>query len=164
MSVENTFQVVARGDLEIVISREFDAPRSRVWDAVTRPELLRKWLFGPPGWEMVECSGEPRVGGSFRWAWRNEDGAEMGMGGEYREVRAPERMVRTETFEGCPVQSGEQVATLELKELGQRTRLVITVRYPTAEAREGALASGMKEGMGAGYARLDGMLGVGAVA
>ncbi len=144
---------------EILIGREFDAPRGRVWDAMTKPELLKKWLFGPPGWEMTECTEETRAGGAFRWAWRGPSGEEMAMRGVYREVRAPERIVRTETFEfGCEAQAGEQVGTLELTEEGGRTSLRLTLLYPSREARDGAVASGMEHGMAAGYERLEGML------
>jgi len=144
---------------EILIGREFDAPRGRVWDAMTKPELLKKWLFGPPGWEMTECSEETRAGGTFRWAWRGPSGEEMAMRGVYREVTPPARIVRTETFEfGCEAQTGEQVGTLELTEEGGRTSLRLRLEYPSREARDGAVASGMEHGMAAGYDRLDGVL------
>lgn len=158
MSMSATFEVAPRGEHEIVLTRQFAAPRAKVWEAMTKPALLRQWLFGPPGWAMVECSGEPRVGGSFRWAWRHDDGMEMAMGGEYLEVQAPARMVRTERFEGCPAQTTDVVGTLELAETDARTRMVLTLRYPNAQARDAALASGMKEGMTAGYARLDALI------
>ncbi len=157
--MKTTFQVQPRGDREIVISRDFAAPRRLVWEAMTKPEFLRRWLFGPPGWEMTVCEDDLRVGGAFRWAWRGPNGEEMSMRGVNREIVPLERIVRTESFEfGCPAQGGEQLATLVLTEHGTTTKLTLTVAYPSKEARDGALASGMEKGISVGYDRLDEIL------
>jgi uncharacterized protein YndB with AHSA1/START domain len=157
--MKNTLQVTAAGDREIIVTREFNAPRALVWDTMSKPELLKRWLCGPPGWDMTVCEDEQRVGGKFRWEWRGPDGAGMTMTGVYREISPPERCVRTETFEiGCGPQMGEQLATLVLSEKGEKTALTLTVLYPSKEARDGALASGMDKGMAAGYDRLDEIL------
>ena len=162
--MRNALKVVTSGDREVVITRTFDAPRALVWDTMSRPELLKRWLFGPPGWAMTVCEEDPRVGGTFRWAWSGPDGAAMSMSGVYREIVPPERAVRTESFDtGCAPQMGEQLATLVLTEQGGKTLLTLTVRYPSKEARDAALASGMEHGMAAGYDRLDGILAAGAV-
>jgi uncharacterized protein YndB with AHSA1/START domain len=158
--MRNTLKVEAVGDREIVISRDFDAPRALVWDAMSRPELLKRWLSGPPGWELTACEEDQRVGGTFRWEWRGPDGAALTMSGVYREIVPPERCVRTETFaSACFPQMGEQLATLVLADRGERTALTLTVAYPSKEARDGALAGGMDKGLGAGYDRLDAILG-----
>jgi uncharacterized protein YndB with AHSA1/START domain len=155
----NMLEVTTPTDREVVIARTFDAPRRLVWEAMSKPELLKRWLFGPPGWEMTVCDDDLRVGGKFRWAWRGPDGMEMAMHGVYREVVAPERMVRTETFDfGCPSQAGEQLGTMVLTEKDGRTRMTLTVLYPSKEARDAAIASGMEQGMAAGYDRLEGIL------
>src|SRR6266545_1059875 len=147
--------VTAPTDQEIVLTRVFDAPRSLVFDAMTQPELLKRWLSGPPGWSMVDCANDLKVGGAFRHVWRGTDGPEMAMRGVYREVVPPERIVRTESFEfGCNAQSGEQVGTLVLTEQGGRTTLTLTLLYPSKEARDATLASGMEQGVAAGYDRL----------
>jgi uncharacterized protein YndB with AHSA1/START domain len=157
--MKNTLRVTTPTDREIVMTRIFDAPRRLVWDAMARPELIKRWLFGPPGWEMTVCEDDVRVGGTFRWAWRGPDGAEMAMHGVYHEVVPPERMVRTESFDfGCDAQAGEQVGTLVLTEQGGKTTLTLTVVYPSKEARDGAIASGMEHGVAAGYDRLDEIL------
>jgi uncharacterized protein YndB with AHSA1/START domain len=162
--MKNTLKVTTPADREVVLTREFDAPRRLVWQAFARPELIKRWLFGPPGWEMTACEEELRPGGAFRWAWRGPDGAAMAMHGVYREVVAPERIVRTETFDfGCDAQSGEQVATLALAERGGKTTLTLTVLYPSKEARDAAVASGMEHGVAAGYDRLEEMLTAGLV-
>lgn len=146
-------------DLEIVIARVFEAPRRLVWDSMTQPEQIRKWLFSPPGWTMTECKDDVRVGGKFRWAWDGSDGAAMAMHGVYREVAPPERAVRTETFDfGCEAQAGEQLVTIALAEDGGRTSLTLTILFPSKEARDGMLASGMEQGLGAGYDNLDRLL------
>ena len=162
--MKNTLNVTTKGDREVVITRTFDAPRPLVWETMSKPELLKRWLFGPPGWALTVCEEDQRVGGKFRWVWSGPDGAGMTMTGEYREIVPPERSVRTESFEtGCLPQMGEQLATLVLTEQGEKTLLTITVQYPSKEARDGALASGMEHGMAAGYDRLDEILAGAAV-
>jgi uncharacterized protein YndB with AHSA1/START domain len=146
-------------DREIVLTRAFDAPRRLVFEALNKPEFLKRWLLGPPGWTMPVCENDPRVGGSFRHVWRGPDGAEMAMRGVYREVVPPERIVRTECFEvGCDAQAAEQVGTLVLTEQGGQTTLTLTVLYPSGEARDATIASGMEHGVAAGYDRLDEIL------
>ena len=164
MSVRNTMTVTTPNDLEILVTREFDAPRDIVWDAMTKPEMLRNWVFGPPGWEMTQCEEDLRVGGAFRWAWRGPNGEELSMHGTYKEVSPPTRVVRNEIFEmnvGPPM--GEQLATMELADKGGRTVLTITLRYDSKEARDGAIASGMEHGMNASYDRLEELLVAGTV-
>ena len=89
---------------ELLITRVFDAPRNLVFDAWTKPELVRRWLLGPPGWTMPVCEIDLRVGGACRYLWRNADGTEMGMRGVIREIVPPERLVATEksTSPGTP--------------------------------------------------------------
>ena len=157
--MKNQLKLTTPSDREIVVTRTFDAPRALVWETMSNPELLKTWLFGPPGWEMTVCDEDQRVGGKFRWAWAGPDGAAMAMTGEYREIVPPEKCVRTECFEfGCAPQMGEQLATLVLAETAGKTLLTLTVLYPSKEARDGAAASGMEHGMAAGYDRLDGIL------
>lgn len=156
---QNQMKITTPTEREIEITREFDAPRRLVFEALTRPERMARWLNGPPGWETTACEVDLRPGGAFRHAWRGPDGVEMAMHGVFREVVAPERIVRTETFEfGCSAQGGEQIGTAVLTEQRGRTTLVITLLYPSKEVRDAALASGMEHGMSAGYARLDELL------
>lgn len=149
-------------DTEIVITRDFDAPRRLVWDAMTNPELIKRWLFAPPGWTMTKCEEDVRVGGKFCWEWAGPDSkTAMTMRGTYREVSAPERAVRSEAFimAGCGPGSGlEQVSHMVLTETGKRTTVSITVKYPNKEARDGMACSGMEQGMSAGYDNLEDML------
>lgn len=146
--------VTASGERAIVMTRVFDAPRHLVFDAWTRPELLKRWLLGPPGWTMAVCEVDLRVGGSYRYVWRRDtDGFEMGMGGVYREIVPPERLVNTEVFDD-PWYPGEAVGTLVLVEQDGRTTATSTVVYASREARDGVLKSGMEQGVAASYDRL----------
>ena len=160
MTHSGKLKVSTRGDREILITRSFDAPLRHVWEAMTTPALIRRWLFTPPGWSMTACEEDLRVGGAYKWAWAGPDGnTAMVLHGVYREVVPQQRLVRTETFDmGCPMQAGEQVATMTFTEQAGKTHVNITVIYPSKEARDGILASGMEQGMSAGYDQLEAML------
>ena len=158
MKNAETLQVTAPGEREIVMTRGFDAPRQLVFDAHTKPELIKRWLLGPPGWSMPVCEIDLRVGGKYRYLWRHDrNGNEMGMGGLYREIVAPERIVHTERFDEAWY-PGEALNTLVLVETGGRTTLTQTVRYESREARDAVLKSGMESGVAASYERLADLL------
>lgn len=144
-------------DREVTVRRVFDAPRRLVFDAHTRPELVRRWLIGPPGWTMPVCEIDLRVGGRYRYEWRGPDGETMGMGGSYREIVAPERIVATELFD-VDWTGGETVTTWVLTEAGGKTTLSLTVLYGSLAARDAALKTGMADGMEMSYATLDAFL------
>jgi uncharacterized protein YndB with AHSA1/START domain len=151
-------KVSASGDREIVMTRSFNAPRRLVFDAFTKPELVRQWLLGPDGWSMPVCEIDLRVGGKYRYVWRRDsDGTSMGMGGVYREIAAPERIVSTEKFDESWY-PGEAVGTLLLIEKNGVTSVTQTVVYDTRDARDGVLKSPMEEGVGTGYDRLEQLL------
>jgi uncharacterized protein YndB with AHSA1/START domain len=155
--MKNTMKVATLGEREIVITRNFDAPRSLVWDAHTKPELVKRWLLGPPGWTMPVCEIDLRVGGKYRYVWRNQDGNEMGMGGVHREIVAPERLVTTQLFDQDWT-GGEAIGTLVLTERDGKTILTNTVQYSSGAARAAVLQTPMEQGMGAGYDRLEEVL------
>lgn len=144
-------------DLKIVITRAFDAPRDLVFNCITTPDLVKRWMTGPPGWTMPVCEIDLRVGGKYRYVWRNTEGQDMGMGGIYREISRPERIVSNELFDEDWT-GGETVATMILAECDGRTTLTTTVAYSSTAARDAALRSGMTEGMEMGYANLDALL------
>ncbi|MBX3396057.1 MAG: SRPBCC domain-containing protein [Phycisphaerae bacterium] len=169
METAHKLKVTTPTDLEIVMTRVFDSPRHLVWNAMTQPDLVRRWMFMPPGWNWAECEMDVRVGGKFRWAWSGPDGQlALTIWGEHREVSPPAKIVHTERMEmgpggGCGAgdSSGdpwELLATLELLEQGGKTHLKMTLLFPTKEGRDGALASGMEHGVAAGYDALDGIL------
>ena len=143
---------------EIVMIRSFNAPSALVFDAFTKPELLRQWLLGPPGWTMPICEIDLRVGGKYRYVWRNvNNGNEMGMGGVYREVAPPERIVATEKFDESWYPGGA-VVTFVITEQAGRTTVTQTILYDSREAREAVLKSPMESGVTAGFNRLEELL------
>ena len=155
-----TLQVGTPTEREIVMTRIFDSPRSRVFDALTRPELLKCWCYGPDGWALVACEVDLKVGGTYRFVLRGTDGTKMGLGGVYREIVPPERIVNTELFDEDWT-GGETQHTTVLTEEGGKTTLTSTVRYSSQEARDAALKSGMLRGVRASYDRLEALLAAG---
>jgi len=156
MKQTQNLKVTTPSDREILITRAFDAPRKLVFEAYTKPELVKRWLLGPPGWTMPVCEIDLKVGGAYRYVWEKQ-GTKMGMGGIYKEIKAPERLVCTERFDESWY-PGEAVDTLVLTEQGGKTALSMTVRYESKEARDTALKSNMEEGMAAGFDRLADLL------
>jgi len=155
MANDGALKVTAQGDREIVMTRVFNAPRALVFKALAEPELVKRWLLGPPGWSMPVCEIDLRVGGKYRYVWqRDKDGTRMGMGGVYREIVIPERIVATEEFDESWY-PGEAIGTAELIEEAGKTRLIQTMMYASKEARDGVLKSPMEEGVGASYDRLE---------
>ena len=145
-----TLKVTTPTDREIVLTRVFDAPRNLVFDAFSKPELLKRW-FGPRGWSLVVCEVDLKVGGGFRFVLRGPDGREMGMRGVYREIVPPERSVHMESFDDYPGES--QVTALFIEQAG-RTTLTATVLYPSREVRDAVLQSGMEHGAAESYDKL----------
>ena len=154
MKSKYSLNIVAQGERELVMTRTFDAPRELVFDAMTKPDLLRRWLFGPVGWTMTVCNVDLRVGGKYRYEWRKDDGTEMGMGGVYREIVRPSRLVTTELFDQDWT-GGEASATAVFEEKDGATTLTTTMLYASRESRDAVMKSGMERGVAAGYDRLD---------
>ena len=152
MKNTGTLKVTTPSDREIVLTRVFDAPRSLVFDALTKPELLKRW-FGPRGWSLVVCEIDLRVGGRWRFRLRGPDGREMGMSGVYREIVPPERDVHTEIFDDYP-DGGAALVTGVLVEEGGRTTLTSTVLSPSKEVRDAVLKSSMEHGAAETYDKL----------
>ena len=140
-------------DCEIAFTRAFDAPRKLVFAAFTKPAMIKRWLLGPDGWTMPVCKMDLRVGGKFRWIWRHADGRKMGMGGVYREVAPPERVVFTEQFDEAWYAGGALITVTFLEDNGITT-MTQTIRYDSKQARDSVLKSGMKRGVVASYNRL----------
>ncbi len=154
MKNTGNLKLTTQGDREIVMTRAIDAPRRLVFGAFTKPELVKQWLLGPPGWSMPICEIDLRVGGVYRYVWRRDsDGSEMGMGGVYREIVSPERLVATEKFDQAWY-PGESVSTAVFVEQGGKTTITQTVLYQSREARDAVLKSGMEKGVAASYDRL----------
>ena len=121
MTKAGALVVTTPSDREILMTRVFGAPRQLVFDAFTKPDLVRRWLLGPDGWTMPVCEIDLRVGGRYRYVWRNEkSGKEMATGGVFRDVAAPARLVNTEKFED-PWYPGEAIVTTTFEEERGRT-------------------------------------------
>jgi uncharacterized protein YndB with AHSA1/START domain len=150
-------RVTTPSEREIAMTRVFDASRNLVFDAWTKPALVRRWLLGPPGWTMPVCEIDLRVGGAYRFEWLGQDGTRMGMGGVYRDIVIPERIVNTQLFD-VDWTGGETLGTLLFTEHAGKTTLTNSVLYSSREARDAALRTRMAEGVEAGYARLDEIL------
>ena len=150
MKNTGTLQVTTLTDREIVLTRVFDAPRPLVWDAFTKPELLKRW-FGPRGWTLVVCEVDLRVGGGFRFVLRGPDGQNMGMRGTYREIVPPDRSVHMESFDDYP---GDSQVTSVFVERDGKTTLTATVLYPSKEVRDAVIQSGMEHGAAESYDKL----------
>jgi uncharacterized protein YndB with AHSA1/START domain len=139
-------------DLEIVTTRVVDAPRRLVFEAWTNPKHLPRWMLGPEGWTMPVCEIDLRVGGAWHFVWRQSDGTEMAMRGVYREIVPPERLVCTESW---GADWPETLNTVVLSEKDRQTTITLTVLYPSKEARDSAMKTGMTDGMSMTFDRLE---------
>jgi uncharacterized protein YndB with AHSA1/START domain len=150
MKNTGNLKVILPTDREIAMRRIFNAPRRLVFEAFTRPELLKRW-FGPRGWSLEVCEIDLRVGGTWRYIVRGPDGTKMGMRGVYREITPPERLVFTETFDDYP---GESFVTTVLVEDRGVTTMNATLLYSSQEIRDLVIKSGMEHGAAESYDRL----------
>jgi uncharacterized protein YndB with AHSA1/START domain len=150
-------QITTPSDRELAMIRSFDAPRGLVWDAWTKPELLKQWLGVRGGWTFAVCEVDLKVGGKYRYVWRGPSGAEMGMGGVFREVVKPERLVATEKFDESWYE-GDAMDTTTFVERGGKTTVTTTVRYASKAVRDAVLKSPMESGVAESYDKLDEVL------
>lgn len=155
--VDERMSMVAAGDREIVVTRDFEAPREKVLDAMIDPDALKQWLHGPPGWSLTVCDVEKKAGGKYRFVWTDGNGAAMGMSGVYREYEPPTRVVNTQVFD-MDCTGSEVIGTLVVTEAAGKTYMTNTLLYPSREARDAVFASPMGQGMACGYTMLDNFL------
>lgn len=138
-------EVTLPSDKEILLARVFDAPRALVFEAMTRPEHVRRWWCWMQGTTMPVCDIDFRVGGKYRFVM-NGDRGEAAFHGEYLEIVRPERIVHTEVFE--PFENSPAHVTITLEERNGKTYYQALVRHETREARDMHVQSGMEEGAG----------------
>jgi uncharacterized protein YndB with AHSA1/START domain len=150
-------QITTPSDRELAMTRVFDAPRSLVFDAWTKPELLKRWLGVRGGWTFAVCEVDLRVGGAYRYVWRGPTGTEMGMGGVFREIVRPERIVATEKFDQSWY-DGDALDTTVLVEKDGKTTVTTTVLYGSKAVRDAVLKSPMEKGVAESYDQLDEVL------
>ena len=148
-------RVVASGATDLVLTGTFAAPALLLFDALTQPELLRRW-HGARGWQLTACEVDLRPGGAWRFVSTGPAGAEMEMHGRYREVEPPVRVVQTEMHRDWP--DGAALVSTVLEETDGRTAMTVTAQYSSSEIRDVVLRSPMERGAGEGYDRLDALL------
>lgn len=153
-------QISTPTDTTIVLTRTFNAPRRLVWEAMFSPDKMRRWMLPPPGWTLTDCVCELREGGTLELAWKSDDAdPAMTLRGVFTEVTPHERAIHTETM---ALGTGQVVGSLlekhEFAEQGGTTAMTITQTYDSKEGRDGAVASGMDQGLDACYQQLDALL------
>jgi uncharacterized protein YndB with AHSA1/START domain len=162
MPSSGALEVTTPTDRELVLIRTIRATPEQNFDALVTPDILQRWMLGPPGMTMPVCEVDLRVGGGFRIVWQMPDGNTMGMRGTYRELDRPHRLVHTELFDQDWT-GGETLITTVLTGEDGRTRLNTTDCYNSKQTRDGARATGMEKGIAMSYDRLDGLLAAGAL-
>ena len=150
MTASRTATVTLPTDEQILITREFDAPKHLVYRAMTTPELVKRWWHANRG-EVTVVEIDLRVGGKWRYVMAANDGAEVGFHGEYVEIEPNERIVTTEIFEGLPEgvteEQGATVNTATFTEVDGRTTLTILVQATSKISRDAIIDSGMEDGL-----------------
>ncbi|CAN5718157.1 SRPBCC family protein [soil metagenome] len=155
MNLANTLSVTTPSDREARLSRTFAAPAELVFRAYTEPALVSQWMLGPEGWTMPICDIDLRPGGTWHFVWRKSSGQEMSMHGTYLELDPPSRLVSTENW---GADWPETTNTTVLQEKDGKTVVSITILYPSKEARDAAMQTGMKDGAAVSYDRLEKLL------
>ena len=152
-----TLQVSTPSDREIAMTRVFNAPRALVFDAYTRPELLKRWLGVHNNWILAVCEIDLRKGGAYRYVWRGPNGEEMGMRGTFREVEPPARLVTDEKFDQAWYE-GQCIGTVTFVEKAGKTTLTMNLKYDSKKIRDAVLQSPMKGGVEIGFDTLEQVL------
>lgn len=160
MPAPRGLQISTPTDTTIVLVRTFNAPRRLVWEAMLTPSRMRRWMLPPPGWTMTVCECDPRPGGALKLAWKTDEADPiMTLQGEFTEVILHERIIHTEVM---ALGSGQTVGSLiekhEFTEKDGVTTMRITQTYDSKQSRDDAIASGMDQGMEAGFAQLEALL------
>ncbi len=153
-------------DTEVLVQRSFDAPAKLVWRAYMEPELMRRWCTAMPGWTMPVCEMDMRVGGKYRWRWRNDDNCqEFGFFGDVLEVVPHSKIVHTQAFDpgdmGISMGGEPAIITVTFEETNGITHVTTTIKYASKADRDAAFATGMTDGMEMSYQKLDGILAEG---
>lgn len=152
----HAMDVETKGDLEIIVTRRFDAPARMVFAAHEKPELVKRWMYGPDGWLWEKCEIDFRPGGRFHYVWKHGgDGRVLGITGAFREIVRPSRIVMTEMMEGGDPNE-VTVTTVTFREHAGVTTMVMAQVYASKETRD-MMARTMPLGLDDGYARLDAM-------
>lgn len=153
-------QASTPSDTEVLVKRSFDAPAMLVWSAYTEPDLVRRWLLGPPGWSMPICEMDVRVGGKYRWRWRAKaDGKEFGFSGEFQVVAPHSKLVHSQYYDpgdlGDSMGQEPAVVSVTFEEAVGVTNVTTAIKFASKEDRDAAFSTGMTDGMEMSYKLLD---------
>jgi len=151
MTTATKMKLTLPTDREVVMTRDFDAPRQLVFDAWTKPEMIKNWLDAP-GRTMQICEIDLRVGGKYRFVWQGPGKPNVGMYGVYREVVSPEHFVRTESWEDWD--AGETLVTTSLADRDGQTALTVTILFPSKDIRDQILKAGIEHGANHNFDKL----------
>jgi uncharacterized protein YndB with AHSA1/START domain len=153
----NALKVTLPSDTTIRLTREFDAPRDLVFEAMSKPEYIKQW-WGPRGTELTRCEMDFRVGGAWNFVSRGDDGIEHPFKGEYREIVRPELVEQTWIYDVAPMNEHESIERMTLEERDGRTYFTTLVTHGSKEARDGHVNSGMEGGASETFDRLEELL------
>lgn len=146
--------VETKGDLEIIVTRKFDAPARLVFAAHEKPELVKRWMYGPDGWDWVSCKIDFRPGGRFHYVWKSVEGGQiLTIHGEFREIERPSKIVMMEMMDGDDPKDAT-ITTVTFREHAGVTTMTMAQVYASRQTRD-MMAEHMPVGLEAGYARLD---------
>lgn len=155
-------KVTLPSETEVKITREFDAPAHLVWRAYTEPELLKRWMLGPPGWSMPTCEVDLQVGGRYSWRWRNIEGSrEFGFHGVFLHIEPDAQIIHTQIFDPGTVggtMAATAVITATFEEASDTTTVVTVIKFESVKDRDAAISTCMTDGMEASYRLLSAML------
>ena len=157
MFYPDSFKVSTPSDREIQVTRDFHAPRQLVFDAFTKPDLVRRWLLGPEGWTMPVCICEARPGGKIRYEWTNPQKGSFYVTGEFLELVPYSKIVHVERMH-LPDPTPDNHVETRFDADGTGTRMTMRMTLPDAKTRAAMLATGMERGMEASYVRLESMI------
>jgi uncharacterized protein YndB with AHSA1/START domain len=152
---QQSVRIAMPTEREVAVTRLFHAPRHLVFEALTRPALLKRWMFAP-GRTLSVCEVDLRAGGNYRFVFRGPGKKDVGVRGVYREISHPERLVNTEEWEDWD--AGETLVTNSLTERAGQTTLTITSRFPSTEVRDAVVAAGLKDNAELVYSALADLL------
>lgn len=156
----NTLTMVMSGETDLVVTRRFNAAPEAVYRAHLDVDMLKTWMLGPEGWTTPSCELDPREGGAFAYTWEDSSSGErFTIRGHFVKLDPPHRIEHVETMEMPGMTSPESAVVTEFRGDGPGTLMTMTIRYDSAESRQGAVESGMEEGMAWSYDNLDRIVG-----
>lgn len=147
-------KVAERGDQQVVFTRKFRASPEVIYDAHTQPDIIRRWMHGPDGWQMLECQCNTRPGGGFRYVWKNAEGDSFSITGEFLDMDRPNRILHVERMHMPDPTPDNRIETTLVAD-GSGTLMTLRMSLPDAATMTAMMESGMDEGMERSFEQLD---------